>query len=124
MEGMAKYVDGFVIPIKTKNLPAYRRIAKLACKVWMEHGALEYMECAGDDLKIAKVASFLKIADAKPGETVLFSWITYKSKAHRNAVNKKVMADPRLEKMMNGPSPFDMKKMAYGGFKVIVSSTR
>jgi uncharacterized protein YbaA (DUF1428 family) len=117
---MANYVDGFVIPIKKKNLAAYRRIASKAKKIWMEHGALEYVECAGDDLEIAKVRSFKKAAKAKSGETVIFSWVVYKSRAHRDAVNKKIMSDPRVAKMMTGPSPFDMKLMCYGGFKVIV----
>ena len=117
---MANYIDGFVIPIRTTKVADYRRIARLARKVWMEHGALQYFECVGDDLDIEKVVSFKKLAKAKPGETVLFSWIAYRSKAHRNAVNKKVMADPRIAKMMNGPSPIDMRRMAYGGFKVLV----
>ena len=117
---MANYIDGFVIPIKTKNLAAYRRMARLGKKVWMEHGAVQYFECVGDDLDVKKVVTFKKLARTKPGETVVFSWIAYKSKAHRNAVNKKVMADPRIAKMMTGPSPFDMKRMTYGGFKVLV----
>ena len=117
---MANYVDGFVIPIKTRNIAAYRRIARLARTVWMEHGAVQYFECVGDDLDVEKVVTFKKLARTKPGETVLFSWIAYKSKAHRNAVNKKVMADPRIAKMITGPSPFDMKRMTYGGFKVLV----
>ena len=117
------YVDGFVIPIAKKNLPAYLKMAKAASKIWRELGAVDYYECAGDDLKVKGVASFEKLAGAKAGETVVFSWITYKNKAHRNAVNKKVMADPRLAKMMQGKSmPFDVKRMAYGGFKVIVKA--
>lgn len=121
LQTMANYVDGFVIPIKTKNVAAYRRIARQAKKIWMEYGAVQYFECVGDDLDIDKVVSFKKLAGAKPGETVVFSWIAYRSKAHRDAVNKKVMNDPRIAKMMTGPSPIDMKRMAYGGFKVIVS---
>jgi uncharacterized protein YbaA (DUF1428 family) len=119
---MAKYVDGFLVPVPKKNLAAYRKLSNLAKKVWMEHGALQYVECAGDDLEIAKVASFPKLAKTKPGETVVFSWIMYKSKAHRNSVNKKVMTDPRIAKMMTTPSPFDPKRMAYGGFTVIVEA--
>lgn len=120
MTVMANYVDGFVIPIKKQNLPAYRRLAARAKKIWMEHGALVYVECAGDDLDGPNVRSFKKAAKAKPGETVIFSWVIYKSKAHRDAVNKKIMSDPRVMKMMTGPSPFNMKLMVYGGFKVIV----
>jgi uncharacterized protein YbaA (DUF1428 family) len=115
------YVDGFVIALPRKNLRAYRRMATLAGKVWREHGALEYRECFDDDLKIKGVVSFLRLAKCKPGETVLFSWIVYKSKAHRNRVNAKVMKDPRLAGMMDPKaSPFDVKKMAYGGFNVVV----
>lgn len=121
---MAKYVDGFVLPIKRKNIPAYRRMAKLASKVWMEHGALQYVECAGDDLNIPKVKSFLKLAGAKSGETVVFAWISYRSRAHRDAVNKKVMVDPRLSTMMTGAMPFDVTQMAYSGFTVLVSADR
>jgi uncharacterized protein YbaA (DUF1428 family) len=124
MVRMANYVDGFVIPIKKKNLPAYRRLATRASKIWMEHGALDYVECEGDDLEIAQVTSFMKAARAKPGETVIFSWVVYRSKAHRDATNKKIMADPRVAKMMTGPSPFNMKMMVYGGFKTIVSAGR
>jgi uncharacterized protein YbaA (DUF1428 family) len=115
-----RYVDGYVIPIPKKNLKAYRRMAQKAGKVWRDHGALEYQECVGDDLAVKKVAPFTRMAKAKKGETVLFSWIVYKSKAHRDKVNAKVMKDPRLAKMMNMPPPFDMKRMCYGGFKVLV----
>jgi uncharacterized protein YbaA (DUF1428 family) len=117
------YVDGFVIPIPKKKLQAYRRIAKLAGKVWRQYGALEYRECVGDDLNIKGVVTFPRLARAKRGETVLFSWIVYKSKSHRNRVNAKVMKDPRLAAMMNSKKmPFDMKKMAVGGFKIIVEN--
>ena len=117
------YVDGFVIPVPKKNLAAYKRITTKAGKEWLEHGALEYRECAGDDLKHkGTMRSFPKTLTAKPNETVVFSWITYKSKAHRDAVNKKVMADPRIAKMMDpNDMPFDVKRMAYGGFKTIVN---
>lgn len=115
------YVDGFVIPIATKNVAEYRKIAKKAGKVWMEYGALAYMECAGDDLEIPGMHTFTKMTKVKDGETVLFSWIVFKSKAHRNSVNKKVMKDPRLTAMMDPKKmPFDVKRMAYGGFKPIV----
>jgi uncharacterized protein YbaA (DUF1428 family) len=119
------YVDGFVIPMPKKNVEAYRRIASRAGKIWKEHGALEYRECVGDDLNIkgAKgiITMFPKAARAKPNETVIFSWIVFKSKAHRDRVNAKVMKDPRLEKMMDKKAmPFDLKRMVYGGFKTIV----
>lgn len=115
------YVDGFVIPIPKENVAAYRRIARKAGRLWREHGALEYRECIGDDLDIKKMVPFTKNAKAKAGETVVFAWIMYKSRAHRNRVNAKVMKDPRLAKMMTPNSmPFDMKRMVYGGFKVLV----
>jgi uncharacterized protein YbaA (DUF1428 family) len=116
-----KYVDGYVLPVPKKNLPAYRRMAQKAGKVWREHGALEFRECVGDDLKTKKVKSFPQLVKPKRGETVVFSWIVFKSRAHRDAVNAKVMKDPRLAKMMDMKAmPFDSKRMAYGGFKVIV----
>jgi uncharacterized protein YbaA (DUF1428 family) len=116
-----KYVDGYVLPVRQKNLPAYRRMAAKAGKVWREHGALQFRECVGDDLKTRKIKSFPSMVKPKPGETVVFSWIVFKSRAHRNAVNAKVMKDPRLAKMMDMKAmPFDSKRMAYGGFKVIV----
>ena len=118
-----KYVDGYVLPVPKKNLPAYRRMAQKAGKVWREHGALEFRECVGDDLKTKKVKSFPQLVKPKRGETVVFSWIVFKSRAHRNAVNAKVMKDPRLAKMMDMKAmPFDSKRMAYGGFKVIVEA--
>ena len=114
------YVDGFVIAIPKKNLAAYRRMAKQAGKVWKEYGALEYRECAGDDLVHKMGGLFPKMAKLKANETVLFSWIVYASKAQRNAVNKKVMKDARIARMMKQPMPFDDKRMAFGGFKMIV----
>ena len=118
---MARYLDGFLIPIPKKNLRAYRKIAAIAGKVWMEKGALAYFEGLGDDLKTkGLMASFPSSARAKSGETVLFSWILYKSKAHRNRVNKEIMKDPRIIKMMKLAPIFDNKRMAYGGFKAIV----
>jgi len=118
-----KYVDGFVVPVPTKNVSAYRRISQQASKVWKEHGALEYRECVGDDLKVNMGLPFPGIVKAKRNETVVFAWIVYKSRAHRDAVNAKVMKDPRLAKMMKkGAMPFDMNRMAYGGFKVIVDA--
>ncbi len=114
------YVDGFVLVVPKRKLPAYRRLASKAGKVWMELGALEYRECVGDDLDIKGTLPFPRMAKAKAGETVIFSWITYRSRAHRDRVNAKVMKDPRIARM-SGPMPFDMKRMAYGGFKTLVS---
>ncbi len=113
------YVDGFVIPVPKKQLAAYRKISVKAGKIWKEYGALDYKECVGDDLKVKWGTPFLKLARAKPGETVVFSWITYKSRAQRDRINAKVMRDPRL-KMDGATMPFDMKRMTYGGFKVFV----
>lgn len=115
------YADGFVIPIPKRHIQTYRRIAQKAGKVWREHGALEYYECVGDDLNIKGVKTFPQQIKPKPGETVMFSWIVYKSRAHRDRVNAKVMKDPRLKEMMEpNAMPFDMKRMVYGGFKVLV----
>ena len=115
------YVDGFVVPVPKKNIAAYRRMSTAAGKVWREHGALEYRECRGDDLTVKTGTSFPRAARAKPGESVFFSWIVYKSRAHRDKVNAKVMKDPRLAKMMDpGAMPFDPKRMVYGGFEVAV----
>lgn len=116
-----KYVDGFLLAVPKKNIETYRKMAQQAGKVWMEHGALEYRECMGEDLKTKMGTPFAKAASAKPGETVVFSWIVYKSRAHRDKVNKKVMSDPRMNEMLNGKDmPFDVKRMSYGGFEVIV----
>ena len=118
---MARYVDGFVIPVPKRNVQAYRRVAQKAGKIWIEHGALEYRECVGDDMKAEGVAVFPRAARAKPSETVFFSWIVYKSRAHRDRVNAKVMKDPRIATMMDSKAmPFDGKRMVYGGFKVLV----
>lgn len=119
------YVDGFVVVVPKKNLKAYERMAAAAGKVWKEHGALEFRECVGDDLEVKEGCGlpFPKLATAKSGEVVMFSYITYKSKAHRDRVNAKVMKDPRLNQMMEGKKmPFDINKMAYGGFKVLVDA--
>jgi uncharacterized protein YbaA (DUF1428 family) len=118
---MSKYVDGFVVPVPKKNLPEYRRMAQKAGKVWRELGALEYTECVAEDVKTGKATSFPRSVKVKPTETVVFSWIVYRSRAHRDNVLKKVMADPRLASMMNpGQLPFDAKRMIYGGFKSLV----
>jgi uncharacterized protein YbaA (DUF1428 family) len=116
------YVDGFVLAVPTKNIPAYRRLAQKAAKVWMEHGALEYRECVGDDIDPQFGIPFPRIIKAKPGETVVFAWIVYKSRAHRDKVNAKVMKDERICNMDPKSMPFDCKRMAYGGFKVLVEA--
>jgi uncharacterized protein YbaA (DUF1428 family) len=116
------YVDGFVVPVPKKKLAAYKAMARKAGKVWKEHGALAFQECVADDVKPGKWTSFPQSVKLKPDETVVFSWILYKSRAHRDRVNKKVMADPRLAKMMNPQAmPFDGKRMIYGGFKVMLN---
>lgn len=116
------YVDGYVLVVPKEKLDAYRTMAKKAGKVWLEHGALEYRECAGDDLHIEGVLSFTKPFKAKENETIVFAWIVYKSRAHRDQVNKKVMADQRMHSMCDPKNPpFDMKRMAFGGFKSIVA---
>jgi uncharacterized protein YbaA (DUF1428 family) len=120
---MPKYVDGFVVPIPAKNIAAYRRMAKAASAIWKEHGALEYRECVGDDLAVKMALPFTAGIGSKRGETVIFAWIVYRSKAHRDRVNAKVMNDPRLAAMMKGKKmPFDVKRMLYGGFKVLVEA--
>lgn len=117
------YVDGFVLPVPTKNLPAYRRMAQKAGKIWREHGALEYRECVGDDLNVKVGVPFPRLLKLKRGESAVFSWIVYKSRAHRDRVNAKVMKDPRIAGMCGADEmPFDCKRMLYGGFKVLVES--
>jgi uncharacterized protein YbaA (DUF1428 family) len=117
------YVDGFVLPVPKKNLRAYARIAKKAGKIWREHGALDYRECVGDDLNVKMGLPFPRMVKPKAGETVVFSYIVYKSRAHRDSVNAKVMKDPRLAGMCDSKAmPFDVKRMAYGGFKVLVQA--
>ena len=117
---MAKYVDGFVTPVKKKNLQAYRRLAQMAGKIFREYGAIEFRECVGDDLNVKFGLPFSKLSKLKPGETVLFSWITYKSRAHRDRVNTQAMKDKRMMAMNPKTMPFDPKRMAYDGFKVFV----
>jgi uncharacterized protein YbaA (DUF1428 family) len=117
------YVDGFVVPVLKKKVQAYRRLAQKAGKVWREHGALEFRECIADNVKVGKLTSFPRSLKLKPSETVMFSWITYKSRAHRDRVNAKVMKDKRLAKMMDLKAmPFDGKRMIYGGFKILVEA--
>ncbi|MBI2751999.1 MAG: DUF1428 domain-containing protein [Betaproteobacteria bacterium] len=116
------YVDGFVVPVPKRNVERYRRMARKAGKIWREHGALEYMECVADDVKPGKVTSFPQAVKLKPGETVWFSWIVYKSRAQRDRVMARVMKDPRLKPMMDPKKlPFDGKRMFWGGFKVMVN---
>ena len=116
------YVDGFVLVVPKKKLAIYKKMASRAATVWRDHGALDYRECVGDDLKVKMGMPFPKLAKTKPGETVVFSYIVYKSRAHRDKVNAKVMKDERLHEGMPKEMPFDMKRMAYGGFKVLVSA--
>ena len=116
-----RYVDGYVLPVPKKNLQAYRGMAQKAGKVWRDHGALEYIECIADDVKPGKHTLFPQSVKLKPGETVVFAYIVYKSRAHRDRVNAKVMKDPRLASMMDPKAmPFDGKRMFWGGFKVLV----
>jgi uncharacterized protein YbaA (DUF1428 family) len=115
------YVDGFVVAVPEENLAAYRKMSRKAGKIWKEHGALEYRECVADDVKKGKLTSFPQSVKLKRGETVVFSWIVYKSRKDRDRILAKVMEDPRLADMMDPEAmPFDSKRMIYGGFKVIV----
>jgi uncharacterized protein YbaA (DUF1428 family) len=117
------YVDGFVLPVPKKNLQAYRRMARRAGKVWRDHGALDYRECVADDVKPGKLTSFPQSVKLKSNETVVFSWIAYRSRAHRDRVNAKVMKDPRLANMMDPKEmPFDARRMIYGGFSTLVAA--
>lgn len=117
------YVDGFVLLVPKKNRGAYLRMARLGGKVWRSHGALDYKECAGDDLKVKFGLAFPRVMKAKPSDMVFFSYIVYKSRRHRDRVNAKVMKDKRLASMMDPKNmPFDMQRMCYGGFKVLVDA--
>ena len=116
---MAHYVDGFVLPVPKKNLKIYRHMAQKAGKIWRDNGALEFRECVGDDLNVKMGLPFPRAIKIKPSETVIFSWIVYKTRAHRNRVNAKVMKDPRFAEMPK-EMPFDVKRMLYGGFETIV----
>lgn len=118
---MSMYVDGFVVPVPEANLAAYKKIATKAGKIWMEYGALQYIECVADDVKPGKSTSFPQAVKLKEGEVVVFSWIVYKNRRERDRINKLVMADPRLNDMMDPKAmPFDGKRMFWGGFKSIV----
>lgn len=114
------YVDGFVLPLRKKDLPAYRRMARKAGKIFKEYGALDFKECAGDDLNVKIGMPFTKRIKIKRGETIMFSWILYRSRKDRDRINAKVMKDPRLAGMSEADMPFDCKDMLYGGFKVVV----
>jgi uncharacterized protein YbaA (DUF1428 family) len=120
MTKVGKYVDGFVLPVPTKNVEAYRRFSENAGKIWREHGALEYIECIADDVKPGKVTSFPQSVNLKDNETVVFAWIVYESREHRDSVNAAVMKDPRLADMDPKNMPFDGMRMFFGGFKVFV----
>ena len=118
---MAKYVDGYVLAVPKKNIAAYKRMAQKGGRIWMEHGALEFRECVGEDLAPKWGVHFPKLIKAKSGDTVVFSWIVFKSRAHRDRVNAKVMKDKRLAAMMDPKDmPFDPKRMSYGGFTTLV----
>lgn len=120
---MPRYIDGFVIPMPEDKLAQYQEIAEKAGALWKEHGALEYIECVGEDLDVKDMVTFPQLAQVKPGETVVFSYIVYRSREHRDEVNAKVMADPRMKEFCKeGEEPFDCKRMAYGGFRSIVEA--
>jgi len=118
---MARYVDGFVLPVPRKNIDAYRQMAELGGKVWREHGALDYVECIADDVKPGELTSFPQSVKLEPDETVVFAWIVYASREERDRINAAVMSDPRLTHGPN-PMPFDGKRMFWGGFEVLVQA--
>lgn len=118
---MGRYIDGFVIPVSKDRLDDYRRVAEQASLIWKEHGALEYWECVGDDLDVQDMVSFRHLAQAGPDETVVFAWVVFESREHRDRANEKIMSDPRIAEMIDPAKPiFDYKRMAYGGFKQLV----
>jgi len=120
---MAQYIDGFIVPVPKRKLKAYWRMARLSAKMWREHGALAYRECLAEDVPFGKLTSFPRSVKQKPGETVVFAWIVYKSRAHRDRVNARVMKDPRLAAMMNPNSlPIDGKRVIFGGFTTVVEA--
>jgi uncharacterized protein YbaA (DUF1428 family) len=119
---MGKYVDGFVVPVPKKNVEAYRKMAQEAAEVWREYGALEYVECIADDVKPGKVTSFPQSVKLEPDETVVFAWIVYESRQHRDAVNEKVMKDPRMANMDPKSMPFDGMRRFWGGFEVLIEA--
>lgn len=121
MNTLTEYVDGFVLSVKTERLAEYQAIAEKAAAIWLEHGALEYRECAGDDMEAKDMVAFPQLASAAPDETVIFAWIVHENRQKRDEVNAKVMADERLASLCDPANlPFDCKRMAYGGFKTIV----
>ena len=118
---MARYVDGFVLPVPKERLAEYRRLARKTGKIWREHGALEYVECVADDVDPGKVTSVPRSVKLKDDEVVVFAWITYKTRAQRDKILEKVMADPRLAEFSDPKKlPFDAKRMFWGGFKTLV----
>jgi uncharacterized protein YbaA (DUF1428 family) len=121
MDKTNKYVDSFVVPVPTKSIDAYKAFSEKAAKIWKEFGALEYVECIADDVKPGKVTSFPQAVKLEPDEVVVFSWIVYESREHRDRVNAAVMSDPRLKDMNPQTMPFDMKRMFFGGFKVLLA---
>ena len=118
---MSKYVDGFVIPLSKDKIEEYRRLAEKAEQIWKEHGALEFWECIGDDMDTKDMVSFPQLVKTSPDETVVFSWVVFEPREHRDQVNAKVMADPRLKEMADNQM-FDCKRMAYGGFRTLLHS--
>jgi uncharacterized protein YbaA (DUF1428 family) len=119
---MAKYVDGFILPVPDDKVEDYRRIASQAGEVWREHGALEYYECVAEDVKPGELTSFPQSVNAEDGETVVFAWIAFESRAERDRINAKVMEDPRIKGTEEQMMPFDLKRMVYGGFEVLVEA--
>jgi uncharacterized protein YbaA (DUF1428 family) len=118
---MSRYIDGFVIPLAKDRIDDYRRTAEMASRIWKEHGALEYWECVGDDLATEGMRSFTQLANAGPDETVIFAWVVFESREHRDQANQKIMADPRMQEFMSTHTPlFDFQRMAYGGFNQLV----
>ncbi|MBN8746858.1 Uncharacterised protein [Xylophilus ampelinus] len=116
------YVDGFVVPVPKDKVEAYRQLATTAGQVWREHGALEYRECIADDVQVGELTSFPRSVQLKDDEVVVFAWITYESRQHRDFVNAKVMADPRIAGMDTAGMPFDSKRMIWGGFRTLVQA--
>ncbi len=119
---MSQYVDGFVLPVPKDKIETYRGIAEGAANIWVGHGALEYRECVLEDANAHDMVAFPQLAATKDDETVVFAWIVYQSREHRDEVNAKVMADPRMNALMENGCPFDCKRMAYGGFETIVKA--
>jgi uncharacterized protein YbaA (DUF1428 family) len=117
---MGQYVDGFVIPVRKDRIEDYRRMAEQAAPIWKEYGALDYWECVGDDLEVQGLVPFPQLVQTGPDETVVFAWVVFESREQRDAANAKIMADPRLSELAGENPPFDMQRMATGGFRVLV----